>query len=558
MRCSLVWIMFACCATLPACSGCGSKAPLEFVPHDSLVVVEVGSLAKSLRHVEQALQKLTSGDMLRRAVDAQRDLVKRELGIDPKDPRSLKKKGIDPRSGFVLCVSAEGVGALVVPVADEDELDKFVRAQLEKRFSGDLTIRSKKVKGMEVNLVTRQGERGSPVAGWGFAKKHLIAAFDKRGNHVGEHIAKLAKLDKNIKDNKVFKEVSDKLEKRDVLVYVDGSATRKALEHETELSLKDASKWRKQSIRERKEIAGGLLGYVRGAGLGVRVSADGLAVRGYLAAPPDKAKQFKRFLSGSGDSPSFGRYLGGDALLAGRAALDIKLVSDKLLQLLPPRQKREIYRELQRWERRNDLSVEKDILALFAGRLAGGLFPPPKEALEQMPSSPVEWLRMLPGVLMLQVKDAKKAADLLGRLERFLVMHQLDVRTRGNGKRKLYTLELHGRDSLRWTVEKKLILVGDPKRLQSTIERMRKGGDGFVDQVKSSRAKRLFSKADAAVIYQDVDKLASTLRALSLPAPLKLVIDSALGGVLSKFRDVLWALQAEDKGVLGELNIRLK
>ena len=536
------------------CAGCSSKESLGYVPHDAPMVVVVPKVSSALEHLKGLVGKFKKGLLSSALLSKPRDAIKGEFDIDLENPSSLKKHGIDPNRALVIGTSQEKMLSLIFGITDEAAFDKYVRQQVGKRLSGGATFKVKDLSGVKVTLVMLEG-RESPVAAWTFAKKLVIVAGGKSGDP-GAYVAKLTKLEKSIADNPGFKHVRKRIGKQDVVVYFDGGGLRGAARKESEKALQEASDWMKKYIKERQKTSDAVLSYFKGGGFGVRISANEVALRGYYAAPGEKAKQLAAILRGRGDAPDFGKVIGPDALVVGRMSLDIKKLMERALELMPTRRRKRIFRRTKWLEREHNINIDKDLLPLFAGRFAGALYAPKASALRSPPRSPAELTEALPSVLMAQISDEKKAAELLTRLERFLVMKGLDVRPKTVGKRKIYTLEIEGTPIVSWTLAKKMVVLATAKRMDPTLKLIDDGGDNVLGQVQSKAAKRALAADDGIVLNANLGKIVDLGRGFDLGMELKLMLAPVMS-TLDRFKDVTLSFEVEEDGITAELAVLL-
>jgi hypothetical protein len=551
--------MVLCAAAVaPGCAGCKGKAPLNYVPQDAVAVLVVPSIGQAISDSKLLLDKFRDQGAVKIGIDQAKAQVVKELGFDPENPESLKGKGINPEGGLVASMAGDGKSVgIAFGVEDPKTLEKFLRELAGKATGGSATFTEKDFGGTKVTLLSFQGA-SEPRAAWGYVGKHVIICPAAKDGKLGEHVAALAKLEANIKSNKTFTTLQNKLGKHLAMVYVDGPAAKKVQAARAEERLKGASEWMKKFVKEQQEAADGFLAYYQGGALAVRVSAEGASLRGYMAVPGEKAKSIREIFKGAGDSVDFGKFIGPDALMVGRFSLDAKKLMDRLLEVAPPFAKRQAYSGIERMERELKLSLEKDVFALLAGRYAGAVFAPSVDAIKAGPPRGMgDIIRFTPIVGMAQVTDAAKAAELLTKLERVLVMGQVDVKTRTEGDRKVYSIEQDGKAMVGWTVVKNVVVVGTGDRLAKSVALIGGGGDNVLSTVDSSRAKGLLKSDDGMVFYYNIAKTADMLRAMDLPPELKAMLAGALSTV-SKFTDVTLAGEVEEEGILGEITVRVK
>jgi hypothetical protein len=529
--------------------GCkGSKAPLQYVPKDALAVIEVPSVSRAVRHALAFVDRFKQGALATTLIATKKGLLEKQLGFAIDKPDAYRAKGIEPKAGVAISLDSAGMITVAMPVAKADVLDKYLRELLTKQLPGSVVFKDKEQGGLKITLV---GKRG----GWAFHGKHLLLTIG-RGD-IAETLVGLTKLKKTAKDNATLQRLRKRLGSTDIMLYVDGAAARQRLERRFDERIKEASELSRKRFESEKELADGVLSYFEGWAVGLELRKKMLSLRSSLAMPEAKAKVVRAILSGKGSAPELAKFIGPDALVVARGSLQLKLLIDRALELIPPRAKRRLYRQVERFERRNNISVEKDLLALLAGRYGFALFAPSAEALQQPPTSIAEAAKMLQLAFFAQVTDAKKAAEMLRRLERFLVMARVDVRTRTRDQQKVYTLERSGKALMSWTLAKDLLVVASKERLDPTLKLIAKGGKNVLGQVRSSRAKGLLRDGDGNVVYHDLKKALDTARAVNLPTRIKLLLTPLLGS-LAKFDDLTVGLIAEPRGIYGELIVNLE
>jgi hypothetical protein len=551
-------LIVVACAVAPGCSGCKGKAPLNYVPQDAAVVLVVPGVGQALTDAKLLLDKFRDQTPVKMGLEAGKAQVVKELGFDPENPESMKTKGIDPSGGLVASLGSDGKSvAIAFGVEDQKLLEKLLRELAGKMTGGAATFVEKDVGGARMTLLQLPGGN-DPRAAWTYVGKHIVICPAAKDGKVADYLAQVTKLEANIKRNKTFSAVESKIGKYHALVYADGAGAKKMQAARNEERLKGASEWMRKYIKERQDATDGFMAYFEGGALALRLSAEGATLRGYTAIPSDKGKTIREIFKGTGDAVDLAKFIGPDALAVGRFSIDGKKLMDRMLELMPPAAKRGFYAGVERIERDLKLSVEKDVLALLAGRYAGAVFAPPADAIKAGPPRGMsDAVRFLSLVGMAQVTDTQKAADLLVKLERMMVMAHVDVKTRTEGDRKVYSIDSDGRTLVAWTVVKNVVVVGTGDRLAKTVALVTGGGDNVLSTVDSSRAKSLLKSPEGIVLYYNVAKTADTVRAMDLPAELKAILSTALTTV-SKFSDVTVSWEVEDEGVLGELAVRVK
>ncbi len=543
---------------LPGCSGCrGSKAPVAFAPADALGVVVVPRLSEAMSQAKAFFDRFKDNPLVAKAVQQGKAEVVREIGFDPEKPETLKKIGIDPGRGLVAHIAADGKSVgIAVGVSDKAALDKYIAKQAAKV---NTELKDVEVDGVKVKELRLKGGTHR-LGAFAVVKKTLIICPEAADNKHAAYVAKLTKLKSDISDNKQFVKLSKQVGKHQLLIYVDGEAAAKASKASAKRRLEGASEFMKKYVKEQQETEQAMLAFFRGAAVGFYSSSKGAGMRGYMAVPDEKAKKLAEVFKGKGDPPEFGRFIGPDALSVSRASINVKAVMDKVIENLSPRRKRRLYRQLERLEKQSKIDVRKVLEELPSGRYAAAVYPPnldPQLNLGSLMSRPEQALGMISTVLFIQVTDTDRAAELLAKLERMMVMGRMDVRIQtGKDELKRYFLEVKGKKVVGWTVKDGLLVVATGDRLDKTLTLMEKGGDNVLDQIESSRAKGLFKSDDGNVGYFNLSKMADMVRGMNLPAEVKLMMSSFLS-LFNKLADLTGSLEVKDAGVLVEISLRL-
>lgn len=545
----------------PGCSGCSGKAPLAYVPQDALYVGVVPSIAEAIKGAGALLDKFKDETPVKMGLKQNRARLVKELGFDPEKPETMEAKGIDPSRGIVASVAADGVSsALVVGVTEQAAMEKYLRETVTKMMGGGATFKEKTVSGVKATLVSMQGSE-VPRMAWVHVKEHVVICPRAKDDKVAQHAARLATQEQSIKENRTFELLRGKLGKHHAMLFASGATHKKVEAARIQRRLKTASEWMQKSLKERQETMNAVLEYYDGAALGLRLSGEGATLRGYLAVPEGKSEVLQAIAAGEGDAPDFAEFMGPDALLVGRLSLNTKKLWDKAREIVPPREKRRMYRRLDRIERETKINVEKDVMGQLAGRFAFALFAPDAKVLKKGDlfniRRPDEIITALPMVAMAQVKSPKKAKELLSTVERVMTREGTDVRARSEGERKTYYIGSSSKPLVSWTLVEDVVVVGTGKRVAKTVTLMRKGGDNALGQIGSSRAKKLMTSEEGAVAYYNLAKTADLVRGLDLPGEIKLML-SSVTSALGKFEDVTWSLEVESEGVLGEFQVRVK
>lgn len=554
-------LVVAVCAATPGCSNCrGGGALLSHVPEDAVLVVEVPDLHQLFAKLSALAGKFGDNPLVSKALTQGKAEVKQELGFDPEKPEEMEKVGLDPKGGVVFHVGPDGKSAaLAVAVSDKAAMEKFIADMLKKETGGRAKVTDKEVDGLKLKEVS-VGSGGSAMAAYLLDDKKLIVCANPRQGDPAAYLAKLAKLDKGIDANDRYKAVKKELGKSHVMLFVDGESLRKANATNTEARLKTAtSDFLKKHLKEKQANQDAYLAYMKAAGLALELSEEEVLLKGRFATPDKKGEKLAAIFKGTGSAAELGKFIAPDALTVMRFSLDVKRLKDELMELVPPRDKRQAYREIEELEQMTKLSLDKDILPLLSGRFAMGVFAPDLKGINfsQFMRNPESAASAGSAVLLLQVTDTAKAAELLAKLEKVMVMNRVDVRVKNLDDRKEYFVEEGGKRVVAWTALEEMIVVATGDRLDKTVKLVQEGGDNVIDTIENKSARSAFKADDGQVVYYSISKTMDLLRGVELPGEIKLMLTTVTGS-LSKLADLaLWG-EVDANGINGQLSLRLK
>ncbi len=560
-----VWlIVFALAGTLPACSGCRGKEPLAYVPEDSAVVVVMPSLEKSVDGIKKFIDHFREIGPVSIGISRAKAMLNHEIGFDPEDVESIKKKGFDPSQGIAFSLANDGESmSVVLGVSDKDALDKYLREMANKAMRGNADFSEKNVNGQSVTLLALKGAQ-APKVGWVFVKKQLIIGLHAKDNKVGEYVTKLTSLDKTIKDNKQFSDHKEKMGEHLVMVYFNGATIKKLAPEKSAQRIKEASSdWLKEVYKKRRQKEEKFLSYFDGATFGLAVSEKGIAVRGYYLFPSEKGKEILELIKGEGEGPDFSEYIGPDALAVGRFSLNPKRLFQKLKKIASPKDKEDMKRDIEKFESETHLNVEKDILNLLSGRFAIAVYPPNTKELGGGGFSirnPMSLLKIIRAVAMAQLGNTQKAVDIFSALEGLLQKAGIPVKAKTQGEQKIYSYGPEGGETMvSWAVSKKkgVLLLGTSQNIEATLKLIDKGGDNVLDQIEDSTAKKLLKAEDSIVFHYNLAKTVDMVRGLDLPGELKLML-SSVTSLLGKLTDFMLAIEPDSEGLFFEMALHMK
>lgn len=542
-------------AIQPGCAGCNERAPLEFVPADAVgvvVVPKLSTLLTDLRGLSANFRKsLLSGAL----IDRQAALLKNELGFDPDNPETLKKLGVDPEGGLALFFGAKGEVGIVLPMVEQKALDGTLRRQLSRILRGDALYKPGQSRGVKLTTVSTHSKKR--VGAWAFVGKHVVIGGSSHGG-AAELVGRLCKLERSMKkDNATFAAARKQVGDADIFGYLDGNGARGAMGFQAEQALAGASGWTKQFIAERKQTGEAALRFFQGLAVGLTPSTSGLELAAYYAAPKERVAALREVFSGVGDAVPFGKLIAPDALVVARGSLNAKKLLERAVEILPSHTRKRIYGRLERMAREDDFSLEKDVLPLLAGRFAAAVYPPSSQSVQQLLRGTLSLAQLAPAVFIAQISDPKRAGELLVRLERFLVLRGAEVRVRGEGARRVFTVERGGRPVASWTATPKLFVLASGGRLEKTIELAEKGGENVLAHLQSKAAKAALKEDEGLLFSANMAKIGEALRAMDLGLEGKVLL-APVQGTLGRFKEITFTAAIAEEGLLAKLAVVLQ
>ena len=553
-------VVFA--SSLPGCSGCGGSAPTAYVPQDALFVMIVPSLQKAIEQQGKLIAKFKDSTTVSKAWEQVKSEAKKELGFDPYKPEAMKAKGINPASGVVGAMSSNGKNfAAALGVEDQKAMEKFLRGLAKKMVGASANFKTKEMDGVKVTTVTMQGSDKQIVA-WGYHKKYVLICPQAEDKEMAKYVVKVTKLEKTIKDNKAFGEIKGKVGSNQMLLYFDGESVKKATEEYYDKRIERAKKYGYEKyIVQKKEAATYALTYFKGGVMGIDVSGKGVQLKTYVGMPGEKGKKFAEFFKGKGGAVDFGEYILPSAVTVARGSVDFKKLFAWLSEMDDKGFKKQYLRSQSRFEKRYDVDVDKDIFELLSGRYAMGFFAPPADAFKGDKRMQEKIAKAAGGVLLVQVTDTAKAADLLATMDKAMTVKGVDIQTRTEGDRKNYFFKMGGERLVGWTAVKKMVVVTSAKHLETTVKLIEKGGDNVLGTMESSDAKSTFKKDDGMIWYVNLNQLATLATKMKVPTEFKMqykMYVEPASKVLAKFSDTAYVVDVQTDGVLGTLSINLK
>ncbi|MCB9558675.1 MAG: hypothetical protein H6707_21340 [Deltaproteobacteria bacterium] len=536
----------------PACSGCGERQPMEFIPENSAIVVQIPSIARLATQSNALIKRFDDGMLTRALIDRGRQRLADELGMDLTKPETVKKRGVDPNGEAVIAFAAqEGVITFAVRTTDDAAFDKFLRESLKKLARGAVTFGDSTADGVKVTLAMKQGTKQARAAWW-IDKKVAVICAGKTAD-LGKELAQRIKSKRSIKDNPAFANVLAKLGAAELSMYLDGKGIAQASDAKLDRMKKlGASEvWLKRKRENNQKLAN----YLRGAGLGLIVDKERITLRGFYAPPAATAKIVAKLFAGAGSATDLAKFIGGDALVAGKTAFNLPRFFAELRHVIDARAKQRMERGFQFLEQQHGITLDS-IEAMLGHRYAGALYAP-KIDLERLRGGTGQIIEMLPFVGMAQVRDETAAKKLLLKAERALVLAQHKINSERRGDLTIYTYERGGRGLLSWTVSKGVAVISTPARLTETLKLIDDAGDNVLSHLQSKRAKRAFAAKDGSAINVNVQAVTKALKQSDLPMELRLMLTRAFSA-LETMRDLTVSFAADESGVVGEFAILLK
>jgi hypothetical protein len=542
----LAIFIFACSAAFHGgCVGCRAKAPLQLVPKRALMVVEVPSLRRAAHGATQLITRVMPSGALSALLPSPKSLLSQALGFDPTSARELRKRGFNPGQGVSGYLTPEGRWGWILPASDAQIAEKTVHGLLKRLLGADETstqeISSKSHKGKTLSFLKKGGKA---LAGWIALADHVVVVIGNGDQAVSEqHLLEALTPQEPISQNKRYVAAREALGKFAALVYVDGQALRRRLAGGLGRRAKLAARARAKALKRDQQVTDAALAPLQSVACSWQPDGRQTIVRAHIGLAQEGYQRLRKLLSGREDAISFSRYRPPKTWLMARLSVDPAKLLDWLIELLPMRTKRNLYRSLDRWEQRNGLRLREGVLSASAGRFALYLTPPPRDAKGVF----------FGGLLAAQVANKTKAVALLDRLERYLVLSHVPVRSRDIVGVKSFTARgIMGLLRIRWGVHEKALLVSAPKPFDAVVRSKKAEG---LSQPRSKRARRALDADSALALYLDFGQLGQTLGGLSLPLSTKLYL-APVSAVLDSLDDLSVEGQLKRQGVFIEAVVR--
>jgi hypothetical protein len=524
--------------SLSACKRLQGGAAETYLPEDAVAVVAVPHIGQALRAWKTVEGKFSDLEPVRRALARGKADIVKEAEFDPDQPDSLRQLGVDLDGGIYYALSASGKDhAIVIGASDTAKLDAYLRRLLQR---GDKTLQfdERTVNGVKVTVA---GTGTRPRLAWTALRRHLLLCPEAQGEKLAEHVAHLARLDRSLAGSRAFKQAREKIGRHHLLVYGDMARAQQLI----------AGAWPLVGTAMAGQL-GGWQDY-RTLAFGLALSAEEILVRMYTELAEGRGKTFAELARGTGKAAPFGQHLPAETMGLLRFSFNAARILDHLGTVLPPKQKRSLYEGIEAFEQAAKIDVKKDLLPVLAGRFVlAGLTPALGTIHKGMKE--VDVVRALPGMVMVQVADEKRAAELLASLERAMVVRGLPVRSRVEGERKIYWVEQDGQAAVRWIVARELLILATGDELLRTLARLGKGDLG--ERLDHPRARAALRADDGMVLYLNLSRLTDMLRDMNTRTP-----EAGLDGtimVLAKFRDIALTSEIAGDSATGEFSVRLR
>lgn len=539
---ALLFCLFLLCG-LGACKrgGGGARAGESFLPEDAVAVVAVPRLGEALRAFGAVEGKFSDLEPVRRALTRAREQLLQDAELDLAQPANLGKLGLDVDGGLYYALSATGKDhALIIGVRDGKVFDAYVRRMAQKK--SEATFEDRNVNGVTVTVLSRFGRAR---LAWTLVRGQVILCPQAAGDQLAEHAARLAKLERHLGQSAAFQRAKERLGTAHLLAYGDLSRGGKLLQ----AAMPDL-----KAVMERSN-----LGEYSTAAFGLRLSAEEVVMRFFGEHSAEVGKLMAAGSTGIGKAAPLATYLPPETMAVTRFSMNPVVFSQQVQKGLQPEQKQAYDQAVQKVEQTLQMSVEKDLLPLLAGRFLIAVLKP---AASDMPQGPkamraAELAGALPIVGMIQVTDSKKAQALLTTVERLLQQQGAPVTQRSEGNNLIYALAKGPKPFVSWTVAGDVLVVASGEQLSKTLAFMAaKKGPTLVDRVAQPRAKEALGSPDRSIFFMDMEVLTAMVRDLNAANPVGF-LDGAIMA-LSKFRDLTVSGELSGQWALSEMSVRLK
>lgn len=535
---ALLFCLFLLCG-LGACKrGGGARAGESFLPEDAVAVVAVPRLGEALRAFGAVEGKFSDLEPVRRAMTRAREQLLQDAELDLAQPANLSKLGLDLDGGLYYALSATGKDhALILGVRDGKVFDAYVRRMAQKK--SEATFEDRNVNGVTVTVLSRFGRAR---LAWTLVRGQVILCPQAAGDQIAEHAARLAKLERHLGQSAAFQRAKERLGTAHLLAFGDLSRGGKLLQ----AAMPDL-----KAVMERSN-----LGEYSTAAFGLRLSAEEVVMRFFGEHSAEVGKLMAAGSTGIGKAAPLATYLPPETMAVTRFSMNPAVFSQQVQKGLQPEQKQAYDQAVQKVEQTLQMSVEKDLLPLLAGRFLIALLKPATADLPKTMRA-AELFGALPMVGMIQVTDSKKAQALLTTVERLLQQQGAPVTQRSEGNNLIYALTKGPKPLVSWTVAGDVLVVATGEQLSKTLAFMAaKKGPTLVDRVAQPRAKEALGSPDRSIFFMDMEVLTAMVRDLNAANPVGF-LDGAIMA-LSKFRDLTVSGELSAQSALSEMSVRLK
>jgi hypothetical protein len=536
-------------AALLAFVGCQrTRAPESFIPADAVAVLSIPRMDQGMAAFKALGERFSDLPTVRKALAKLTGETLKETGIDLDRPDSIRISGLDAQKGLHAFLPATADrGCLIAGVRDAEAVDTFVRTLLRRLDDKAKDFRAVRARGLSLTEVIEEGQTKAEVAFVQNGKSLLLCIAEKTVD-VADYLAGVAQAapEQGLSRRTDFQAARASLGSTQLWAYVEAGAARKWIID---------SKGGEFSASFKKEVLA--LDGRDSLSAGLDVSGQAVALRLFVHSTVERAAADRKLGSGQGPAPNFIQFLPkSGAIFLVKVSMNLPIVVEELMeQGSGVVGKTQVEQGLAAVNRKIGLDLQKDVVALLAGRFLVGADKPGFGLDEaRKASDPMTVVPKLPVYLLAQVNDRGKAAGLLSTIERRLRQFGIPVEVAGTTE-PVYTVSPEGRPLLSFGLRGDVLVISTAEHFvkllaSSHVEASERG------EIGSDQVAALLHTGDGEVMFLDLVQTAALLHAVTLLNPDK-DIDEVLP-LLDKLRDLALLSQWHDDGSLVELQVRLR
>jgi len=486
-------------------SGGSASSALAFIPSKSMAVFVVPHLDRLQSGAGTLLGRFNGTPFSRAAITRE---VQREMGLDPFDASSFKSMGINLGKDMAVGIAADDSVVFAVAESDKDKLEKVIRERASKKTPG-VEFKTWSLSGGGKGVAMHRPGSSRPKVVWTHSKGYLVVCGGKSKTLKGS-LGKAVSLSgqNRMASNSNYKKLSTKVGKHDVLLYLNGPAIKREAKQKRKRQLASAQGYMKSYYEKKKKQEEMIFAYFNGMSMGIRLQKKQTVVRSFIAVPPSARVAIRTVLEGKGDPVQIDKMLPAKPIALFSLAFNAKIAMDMLKKVMPPRSRREYDQGVQAIEQQTGLSLNDDVFKQLSGYYAAALFPPRARDIKKlMRSSRAHELAQW--VALARIKESDRVDKVLTVAADLMAKNRVDLKTKKVGGSKVYTFKERGKSLVSWTIAKKHLVWGDPKRLKKTLKLM--AGRGSSADIPAP-AREALNRKSALAIYLDAAKVLELLQ----------------------------------------------